>query len=237
LGKGLSVKTICARFVSALLLCVACALALCAQQTNPVDRQVTNPITDTPNVNPLTQEQPIRPKLPAQKTDGAQSTEELTVNAGKQTVTGPKEALVSVYEGNVDARIGTFRLQADKVTVYEASNRVVAEGNVVFDQGDQQRITGTRAEWNYRTKTGFFVNSTGFTNQTQDGTVIYFTADSVERVSYDTIVAINAEITACEDNVPKWSFKTKRAEIKTGDRVRLKGPTFRVKGVPVVYLP
>jgi LPS-assembly protein len=237
LGKGLSVKKFRARFVFALFLCVAAAVSLSAQQTNPVDRQVTNPITDTPNVNPLTQEQPIRQKLPAQKTEGAQSTEELTVNAGKQTVTGPKEALVSVYEGNVDARIGTFRLQADKVTVYEASNRVVAEGNVVFDQGDVQRITGSRAEWNYRTKTGFFINSTGFTNQTQDGTVIYFTADSVERVSYDTIVVINAEITACEDNVPKWSFKTKRAEIKTGDRVRLKGPTFRVKGVPVIYLP
>ena len=27
-----------------------------AQQTNPVDRKVTNPMTDTPNVNPLTPE-------------------------------------------------------------------------------------------------------------------------------------------------------------------------------------
>ena len=40
-----------------------------------------------------------------------------------------------VYEGNVDARIGTYRLQADKVTVYEATNRYVAEGNVVFRSG------------------------------------------------------------------------------------------------------
>jgi LPS-assembly protein len=213
------------------------SLSALAQQTNPVDRQVTNPITDTPNVNPLIQEQPIRSQTRAKGADGAQGTEELVVTAGKQTTSGPKEALVTVSEGNVDARIGTFRLQADKVTVYDASNRVVAEGNVVFDQGDQQRITGSRAEWNYRTKTGFFINATGFTNQTQDGTVIYFTADSVERVSYDTIVAINAEITACEDNVPKWSFRSKRAEIKTGDRVRIKSPTFRVRGVPILYLP
>jgi LPS-assembly protein len=237
LGTGLSVKYFCARLAFSILFCLALTLSAPAQTTNPVDRQVTNPITDTPNVNPLTQEQPIRPQLPTQKGEGAQSTEELTVTAGKQTITGPKDAVVSVYEGNVDARIGTFRLQADKVTVIEASNRVIAEGNVVFDQGDQQRITGSRAEWNYRTKTGFFVNSTGYTNQTEDGTVIYFTADSVERVSFDTIVVINAEVTACEDTVPKWSFRTKRAEIKTGDRVRLKSPSFRVKGVPVVYLP
>ena len=118
---------------------------------------------------------------------------------------------VFVYEGNVDARIGTYRLQADKVTVYEATNKVFAEGNVVFDQGDQQRITGTRAEWNYRTKTGFFVDSTGFTNQTDDGTRIYFTADRVEKISLDTIVATNAQITACDEDVPKWSFHAKRA--------------------------
>ena len=238
MGKGLSVKKNCARLTFVVLLCLATGLSALAQQTNPVDRQVTNPITDTPNVNPLIQEQPIRPQLPAKSADGAQGTEDLTVTAEKQTVTGPKDTLVSVYDGNVDARIGTFRLQADKVTVIEASNRVIAEGNVVFDQGNQQRITGSRAEWNYRTKTGFFINSTGFTNQTQDGTIIYFTADSVERVSYDTIVAINAEITACgDDNVPKWSFRTKRAVIKTGDRARFKSPTFRVKNVPILYLP
>jgi len=72
-------------------------------------------------------------------------------------------------------RIGTYRLQADKVTVYEATNKVLAEGNVVFDQADQQRITGSRAEWNYKTKTGYFLDSTGFTNRTLDGTRIYFT--------------------------------------------------------------
>ncbi|HEX8098388.1 MAG TPA: LPS assembly protein LptD [Pyrinomonadaceae bacterium] len=222
-----------------LTLClVAAAQRTHAQQTNPVDRKVTNPITDTPNVNPLQQDQPIRPRTtPATKTEAGQSTEELEVRADRQTVTGPKDARVIVYEGNVDARIGTYRLQADKVTVYEAANRVVSEGNVVFDQADQQRITGTRAEWNYRTKTGFFVNSTGFTNRTQDGTVMYFTADRVERVSLDTIIATNAEVTACEDDVPKWSFRSKRAVIRIGDRVRLKGPTFRVKKLPLVYLP
>ncbi|MEA2172669.1 MAG: LPS-assembly protein, partial [Blastocatellia bacterium] len=208
-----------------------------AQQPNPVERQIANPITDTPNVNPLTQDQPIRPRLPVTKADASLSTEELRIDADKQTATGPKEARIFTYEGNVDARIGTYRLQADKVTVYEATNKVIAEGSVVFDQGDEQRITGSRSEWNYRTKTGFFLNSTGFTNRTQDGTRIYFTADRVERVSLTTIVADNAEITACEDDVPKWSFRSRRVEVKTGDRVRVKGPTFRVKGKPIIYLP
>ncbi len=208
-----------------------------AQQTNPVDRKVVNPMTDTPNVNPLTQDQPIRPPLSAKQGQQGEATEDLKIDAGTQTVSGPKDARIFVYEGNVDARIGTYRLQADKVTVYEATNKVIAEGNVVFDQGEQQRITGKRAEWNYRTKTGFFLDSTGFTNQTEDGTRIYFTADRVERVSLDTIVATNVQITACDEDVPKWSFNAKRATIKTGDRVRVYSPSLKIKDVPVFYLP
>src|SRR4030095_14452224 len=109
-------------------------------------------MTDTPNVNPLTQDQPIRPR-PARPSDQGVSTDQLRVEATTQNVSGPENARIVVYEGNVDARIGTYRLQADKVTVYEATNKVIAEGNVVFDQGDQQRITGSTAEWNYGTKT------------------------------------------------------------------------------------
>ena len=206
------------------------------QQTNPVDRKVTNPMTDTPNVNPLTQDQTVRQRT-TQRPEPGVATDQLRVDATTQTASGPENARVFVYEGNVDARIGTYRLQADKVTVYETTNRVVAEGNVVFDQGDQQRITGTRAEWNYRTKTGFFIDSTGFTNQTQDGTRIYFTADRVERVSLDTIIATNVQVTACDEDVPKWSFHAGRATIKTGDRVRIYSPNLRIKRFPIFYLP
>jgi len=223
-------------FGIAIVFGLAGARPAAAQETSPVERKITNPITDTPNVNPLQQDQPVRPTSTG-KPPSMQPGDELIVNANKKTVSGTKGAVVAVYEGNVDARIGTYRLQADKITVYEATNKVVAEGNVVFDQGDQQRITGSRAEWNYKTKTGFFVDSTGYTNQTQDGTRMYFTADRVEKISLDTIIIINGEVTACDEETPKWSFRAKRARIKTGDRVRLVSPTFRVKKIPIVYLP
>ncbi|MDX6710282.1 MAG: LPS-assembly protein, partial [Blastocatellia bacterium] len=220
------------------MLCL-CAFAgtVSAQQPNPVDRKVENPMSDTPNVNPLINDEPTKPRVPVRKVEGTKSVEELSINSDKQSVIGPDTARVVVYEGNVDAHIGTFRIQADKITVFEATNRMIAEGNVVFDQGDQQRITGSRAEWNYATKLGFFVNSTGFTNQTQDGTRIYFTADRIEKVNLTTYIATNAELTACDQDVPKWSFTTKRAVITTGDRIRIKGTAIRVKKVPVFYLP
>jgi LPS-assembly protein len=223
-------------FLTTVLILLACPF-LFGQQTNPVDRKVNNPMTDTPSVNPLQQDQPIRQRPTTPSGMQGIPTDRLSVEASKQSGSGPEDARVIVYEGNVDARIGTYRLQADKVTVYEATNKVVAEGSVVFDQSDQQRITGSKAEWNYKTKTGYFVDSTGFSNQTQDGTRIYFTADRVEKISLDTIVAYNAQVTACDEDVPKWSFHASKATIKTGDRVRVISPTMRIKGVPVLYMP
>ena len=205
------------------------------QTTNPVERDVTNPINDTKSVNPLEQENllPPKPNIPL-----TTNSEDLDIEANRQSVSGPENARIIVYQGNVDARLGIYRLQADKLTVYEAENRVEAEGSVVFDQGNDQRITGSRGVFNYRTKLGYFENSTGFTNQTQDGTVIFFTADRVERTSLTTIVLQNVVVTACgDDNVPKWSFQTKRTEIVQGERVKLKRPTFKVLGVPVLPLP
>jgi LPS-assembly protein len=220
-----------------LLFALAPPAAVRAQQPNPVDRKVTNPITDTPNVNPLEQNQPIRPRQRPSAGATGVAGEDLDIRAQKQTVTGEKDAHVFLYEGNVDARVGIYRLQADKLTYYEATQKLVAEGSVVFDQGELQRITGERAEFNARTKLGFFVNSTGFTNQTEDGTIIYFTADSVEKISPSKVVIINGTITACDEETPKWSFTAKRAVITLNDRVRARRPSFRIKGVPVLPLP
>src|SRR5919112_266924 len=95
--------------VLAVLTMLAASAPVRAQQTNPVDRQVTNPITDTPNVNPLSQDQPVRPRVAVQpQTEAAPATQELDVRADKATATGPKDARVVVYEGNVDARVGVY---------------------------------------------------------------------------------------------------------------------------------
>ena len=206
-----------------LLMCVSVA-AVEAQQTNPVERQVANPITDTPNVNPISAEQsvaaPKPKKTPTFTPEGGDS--EVIVYSDKQSVEGPEGKRVVVHEGNVDVRYGIYRLQADKITMIEAENKIVAEGSVVFDQGDDQRITGARGVWNYKTKLGYFEDSTGFTNQTNDGTVIYFTAERVERVSLNEVVVIKGKFTACEEAVPKWSFTADEAHIKTHEKIKIK---------------
>lgn len=221
------------------VLCASCVSAQ-AQQTNPVERQVSNPITDTPNVNPVAPEQDIKVKprtTPAPNAPlGGDGNVIVDADDGPYSV-GPEGKRVITYTGGVDVHYGIYRLQTDKLTIYEEKNLAIAEGNVVFDQGNDQRITGTKGEFNFKTKLGYFENSTGFTNQTGDGTVVYFTADRVERTALDKVELTNAKVTACEDTVPKWSFTMKKTEIKTNDRVKLYRPVFKVKDIPIIPLP
>ena len=102
----------------------ACALLVCvsaarAQQPNPVDRQVTNPLTDAPNVNPLLQNQPVPTRRPSRNPPNIKSGDELNIEANSESVTGEAGQRVIVYAGNVDARITVYQLQADKITYYE----------------------------------------------------------------------------------------------------------------------
>ena len=214
------------------------AIFVSAQTTNPVERQVSNPLTDTPNINPIAPQQDI--KAPKKQTTGFVQEgggDELVVYSDRESAAGEEGKRVIVRSGNVDVHYGIYRLQADKITIYEEKSLMIAEGSVVFDQGDDERITGARGEFNYKTKLGFFVDSTGFTNQTNDGTVIYFTADRVERVGLNEVFVENGKFTACEDAVPKWSFTASEARIRQNDRIKLKNAKFRVKDIPIVPIP
>lgn len=219
------------------MLVMVCAVSAFSQQSNPVERQVANPITDTPNINPVSAQQDIKaPKTTKGiKPEGGDG--ELVVYSDRNTVEGAEGKRIVSHIGNVDARYGIYRMQADKVTIIEEENKLIAEGSVVFDQGDDQRITGAKATWNYKTKLGTFEDSTGFTNQTNDGTVIYFTAEKVERVSLTEVVVTKGMFTACEEAVPKWSFTADEARIKMNDRIKLKNGKFKVKDITLIPVP
>lgn len=227
------------RATNLILLFVLLALNVTAQQSNPVERQVANPITDTPNVNPISPESsiaaPKTKKKPTVEPEGGDG--EVVVYSDRQSVSGEAGKRIVVHEGNVDVRYGIYRMQAEKITIYEGETKMIAVGNVIFDQGDDQRITGATANWNYKTKNGTFEDSTGFTNQTDDGTIIYFRADKVEKVGPTEILVTNGEFTACDEATPKWSFSAKRAKITLNDKVKLRGAKFKVKGIPLLQSP
>ena len=159
--------------------------------------------------------------------------EEVTITADKQS----KDGDLFINEGYVNAIVGNMRLQADHIVYNEVTGDAIAEGNVIFDEGVDQRITAKRAEINLASSRGMFWETTGFTNRTQTGEYIYFTAERIVKTGPSTYELYNANITSCEDVVPKWNFKTRRANLKMGDRITLHNAVFQVKDVPAFVLP
>lgn len=204
-----------------------------AQRTNPVDRRVTNPVPET---NPITVDSKRQKDRDAQA-DSEGGDGQLVVYSEVQSVEGESGKRVLRHQGSVDVRYGIYRMRADRVVIYEETGMVFADGNVIFDQGDDQRIAGDKGEWNFRTKLGKFFDVKGYTNRSNDGSVIYFSADYVERVKTDRILVTNGQFTACDEPSPKWSFTARSAVIDIGDSIKLDGARFRLKNIPVAPLP
>jgi hypothetical protein len=141
------------------------------------------------------------------------------------------------YEGYVIVTSENLKIQADRIVLNNATHDMVAEGNVVYDEGSDQRVTARRAEINIASHRGTFWETTGFTDRTATGEYVFFTADRVVRTGPATYELYNATVTACEDVVPKWSFTSKRAELKIDDRIKLYDSIFRIRGLPFLPLP
>ena len=136
-----------------------------------------------------------------------------------------------VAEGYVAIESQGVRLQADKVEFWEDEMRVVAEGNVVFEYGDH-KIVATRLEGNLANQTGRFYNAYG-----RAGRDLFFYGEVIEKVSEEIYVVERGAFTSCAQPTPRWRFTAGKARIRRDHHVRLHHALFRVKSVPVFYLP
>ncbi len=154
--------------------------------------------------------------------------DEVTLQAETQQQLG--DGLVKA-EGYVSIRAGSVHLTADRVDYWPDEGRVVAEGNVVYQQ-DDQKIVAARLEVDLNTKTGRFLNAFGMA-----GRDFYFYGDVIEKKSEDIYVIEGGWFTSCAQPTPRWQFTAGKATLKRDHHVSLHHTLLRVKSLPVFYLP
>lgn len=140
--------------------------------------------------------------------------------------------------GFVDLRSGETRLQADKLDLYEEEQpggklkrRIVAEGNVVFLQGDE-RLAGERLTLDPDTGQGTFEVASGYV---QPG--VFVEADSIERLDPKTYRIHGGRFTSCSQPNPRWGMSASAATVHVDDKIVMKNVLFRVKQLPALYTP
>ena len=205
-----------------------------AQQPTQIERKVQDPIGDAEAERKALRRNVPGVELKITARNPAQPEEEFVGSALKVEEIGKGEIII--YSGEVRMTYADVTLLGDRATLNKNTNDVVIEGNVFFEQQGQS-VTAERIEFNLETKRGTLFKSTAFTDRTPDGTTIVVDAERTDKTGESSYILENANLTACQEAVPKWSFTAKRARIKLNERAVMYNTIFRIKNIPLIYLP
>jgi LPS-assembly protein len=173
-----------------------------------------------------------------------------TIRARTQDRLSEKQGLLV---GSVELERGDTTIYADQVEYFEDEDRALATGNVVFTQG-ANRIAADRAEFNTRTGLGTFYNASGISNvqpprvsmaqpgiavPTQSGqdTDVYFFGEVIEKLGPKKYKITNGGFSTCVQPTPRWDLTAGSVVLNVDDYTLLRNAVFRVKNVPVFYVP
>jgi lipopolysaccharide assembly outer membrane protein LptD (OstA) len=162
--------------------------------------------------------------VPAQT---APSPDEITVYARSQEKTKDRITLI----GDVEIRYKEFRLFADRVELDTKTKDCIATGNVTVQLPDES-VTAEEVFINLETKLGKMVKADGIIQPT-----IFYHTGSIERKPGNLYELLKAQVTSCSQPVPRWRFDSTRANFKKDDYIEMWNAVFRIKSVPVFYMP
>lgn len=135
--------------------------------------------------------------------------------------------------GNVKITAENFFLSANYVS-FKMNEGIIDSENNIFYKDRYITLKADRVSINTRQKTGILSNATIYLQR--DNIVIH--AEEIERVTENTFIAKNASYTTCNcEETPVWSIESKKFEIELGNTAYAKNIFFKVKGVPILYLP
>jgi LPS-assembly protein len=157
-----------------------------------------------------------------------------------------KNGDVYTLRGDVAIHFADYSFHAETVTYDYSSGEAGAEGQASLDGGSRDiHISASHATYNVHSQTGKFYDVTGSTGARFSGKSVTLTSSSpitftgrlVEQTGPDEYVLHHGSVTSCEQPHPKWTFNAEKIVLRVGDFAHIYQTTFRLKGVPVFYLP
>jgi LPS-assembly protein len=148
--------------------------------------------------------------------------------------------------GEVEIKFQDYILHADSVTYDSDSGEVSAEGHLTLEGGARDlHISASHGTFNLQSETGRFYDVEGTTGARFKGKNAILTSSSplvfagriVEKTGDDVYVIHDGTVTSCELPRPKWTFSAGKIIVDLSGSARLYNTIFRIKGVPVIYLP
>ena len=135
-------------------------------------------------------------------------------------------------EGNVIIAQPGRKLHANKAVYEEGSGLFHVHGNVRFEVGGDV-LTGEEGIFDFNSRTGTFENGNLFIRKNN----IYINAEEAKKIGDETYVMTGCTITTCDGENPDWSIGGSEVKVTVEGYGTAKNATFKIKGVPVLYVP
>ncbi len=139
----------------------------------------------------------------------------------------------AVYKGNVVVTQGKKRINADRVTLHQKENIVVAEGDVNFNDG-QFKTVSDKATNNLTTEQVTLENTKyKFLCEPGRGEAVY-----VSKTGKAVYEIQDGSLTSCPEDDSSWRLVATSIDVdQDEDEATFYNPRFEVQNVPVFYLP
>ena len=133
--------------------------------------------------------------------------------------------------GKVSVVYGDTLLLADRLEMNTESGVGIATGDVRLSTPEDQ-LRASRVDFDLTNERGLAYDASGLI-----GNTYRVSSERLERLGPQRFVARRGRLTTCTGRIPAWEFRARRARLGAGKYVTLQHPSFRIKGVPVFYLP
>jgi LPS-assembly protein len=178
--------------------------------------------------------------------DAAKSAEDVTISVapgGKQEKTGSLFHL----QKDVEIDFRNYVLHADEITYNSDTGEANASGHVELQGGDEDLlIKASHGNYNVKTESGKFYDVIGSAGMQYHGgphvalttaNPFVFRGKEVEKIGKSRYILLDGLVTSCTLPDPKWSFRSGKVDFTLGDTAKMYHATFRLRDIPVLYLP
>jgi LPS-assembly protein len=155
------------------------------------------------------------------------------VHMTADTLSYDEETGVAVAEGNVELAFGTRSMRADRIRYDSATGEADLSGKVRYKDADEE-FAFDRITINLDSETGVLYNGTIRISSSN----YLIESRKIEKTGKSSFLIEKGMLTTCPcDPEPDWKFEMRRARVTLDQYAIGKDITFRIRGVPVLWLP
>jgi len=151
----------------------------------------------------------------------------------------------SIYRGNVEFRSGGIVVTADEAEYDDETGELEARGDVHYrNLNGNEDLFAEKVAYDVREETGTFYETHGTVSSASQAGARILTTDNpffiegpLVTKAQNTYRVHDGTVTNCDPQSKWWTVRAPKTTIRPGDSATIHRGVFRLKGVPLLYVP